>query len=88
MYFRYIFCCQKEVFFENQYDQIKELQNGKDSLVFRVITKQAIAAIALASKETFLKSWKFFRDNSGILNVQFYNKIHGLLLFKFPQTNL
>ena len=33
---RYISYCQKEAFFEDKYDQKKELQNGKDSLVFRV----------------------------------------------------
>ena len=39
VYLRYISYFQKEAFFEGQYDQIKELQNGKDSLGFRVITK-------------------------------------------------
>ena len=35
----YISCCQKEAFYEDKCDQIKELQNGKDNLVIRVIAK-------------------------------------------------
>ena len=35
----YISCCQKEAFYEDKYDQIKELQNGKYNLVIYVITK-------------------------------------------------
>ena len=30
----YISCCQKEAFYEDKYDQIKELQNGKYNLWF------------------------------------------------------
>ena len=30
---------QKEAFYEDEYDQVKELQNGKGKLVLRVITK-------------------------------------------------
>ena len=36
---RYILYCQIEAFYEDEYDQIKELQNGKYNLVFRVVTK-------------------------------------------------
>ena len=36
VYLRNISYCQKEAFFEDQYDQMKEFQNGKESLVFRV----------------------------------------------------
>ena len=42
-----------------------------------------MTSVGLSSKETFLKTWNFFRDNSGIFIVQFYNMVHGLLPFKF-----
>ena len=51
MYLIYIFCCQKEDFYEDKSDQIRELQNGKDNLLFGVITKEAIE-----SKETYCKT--------------------------------
>ena len=60
VHLRYISYCQKQAFFEDQYHQLNELQNGKDCLGFRVITESVIAAITLESKETFLKLWNFF----------------------------
>ena len=40
---RYISYFQKEAFYEDRYDQMKELHNGKGNLTFRAIPKEAIA---------------------------------------------
>ena len=62
-----------EAFCKGKYDQIRELQNYKDNLVFRA-KKMRDTAITLGSKEIFLKIWNSFRDNSGSLFVHFYCK--------------
>ena len=67
----------------------KNLQNSKDSLVFCVITTYAVA---LGSKETFLKTWNSFETTvvaslfSSTTRSE-YTK-GGLLPFQSPKTNL
>ena len=84
VYFWYISYCQKDAIFEDQYDQIKELLNCKNSLGFHVITEQAIAACSRI-KRNILKNLKFL--SFGILMNQFYNEVYDLLRLKLPNLS-
>ena len=83
VYLRYICYCQKQPFFEDQYNQIKELQNGKNSLCFSCHNRINNRCNYSRAKRNILKNLDFFSFR--ILINQFYNMVYDLLRFSFPK---
>ena len=62
-----VFPIAKKASFEDKYDQIKELQSCV-SCHNKISNHSGL-------KETFLKTWNSFQDDSGSLMAPFYNKV-------------